>query len=245
MLAAQIEQGVKPDVFASANTKLPDMLYAKGLVEQAGDVRREQARARGARRSTKVTSITDLEKPGVTIAIGSATRPDRYLHAQGACEARAGARAKILANVRSEEPDVTGIVGKLTEGAVDAGFTYVTDVKATRGKLQAIALPGLASAGGRLRRGGREGDCPPGAGSAVHHRPGQRRRAAEPPPGRVPAAAGAVSTRPWFPLASGGRARARAGVPRPAGRRDLHATPRPAQLLSQSRRPGRDRRAPV
>ena len=32
MLAAQIEQGVKPDVFASANTKLPDALYAKGLV---------------------------------------------------------------------------------------------------------------------------------------------------------------------------------------------------------------------
>ena len=34
MLAAQIEQGVKPDVFASANTKLPDMLYAKGLVSK-------------------------------------------------------------------------------------------------------------------------------------------------------------------------------------------------------------------
>src|SRR4051812_47330584 len=33
-LAAQIEQGVKPDVFASANTKLPDGLYAKKLVEK-------------------------------------------------------------------------------------------------------------------------------------------------------------------------------------------------------------------
>ena len=33
-LAAQIEQGVKPDVFAAANTKLPDALYAKGLVEK-------------------------------------------------------------------------------------------------------------------------------------------------------------------------------------------------------------------
>src|SRR6188474_1272969 len=33
-LAAQIRQGVKPDVFASANTKLPDDLYAKGLVEK-------------------------------------------------------------------------------------------------------------------------------------------------------------------------------------------------------------------
>ena len=34
VLAAQIEQGIKPDVFASANTKLPDVLYAKGLVSK-------------------------------------------------------------------------------------------------------------------------------------------------------------------------------------------------------------------
>src|SRR5215212_11473001 len=32
-LAAQIRQGVKPDVFAAANTKLPDELYKEGLVE--------------------------------------------------------------------------------------------------------------------------------------------------------------------------------------------------------------------
>ena len=34
-------------------------------------------------------------------------------------------RAAILANVRSNEPDVAGVVGKLTQGAVDAGFVYV------------------------------------------------------------------------------------------------------------------------
>jgi molybdate transport system substrate-binding protein len=47
----------------------------------------------------------------------------------------------VLANVRSEEPDVKGIVGKLTQGAVEAGFVYVTDVTATGGKLRAIELP--------------------------------------------------------------------------------------------------------
>jgi molybdate transport system substrate-binding protein len=35
---------------------------------------------------------------------------------------------RILANVRSEEPDVKGVVGKLTQGAADAGFVYLTDV---------------------------------------------------------------------------------------------------------------------
>ena len=31
-LAAQIRQGVKPDVYAAANTKLPDALHEKGLL---------------------------------------------------------------------------------------------------------------------------------------------------------------------------------------------------------------------
>ena len=43
--------------------------------------------------------------------------------------------------MRSNEPDVKGIVGKLTQGAVDAGFVYVTDVNATNGELKAIELP--------------------------------------------------------------------------------------------------------
>ncbi len=47
----------------------------------------------------------------------------------------------ILANVRSKEPDVKGVVGKLIQGAADAGFVYVTDVEATKGKLKAIELP--------------------------------------------------------------------------------------------------------
>jgi molybdate transport system substrate-binding protein len=47
----------------------------------------------------------------------------------------------ILGNVRSNEPDVKGIVGKLTQGAADAGFTYVTDVTAAGEALEAIPLP--------------------------------------------------------------------------------------------------------
>jgi molybdate transport system substrate-binding protein len=43
--------------------------------------------------------------------------------------------------VRDEEPDVSGIVGKLSEGAVAAGFTYASDVRAAGGRLRAIALP--------------------------------------------------------------------------------------------------------
>jgi molybdate transport system substrate-binding protein len=50
-------------------------------------------------------------------------------------------RNRILTNVKTEEPDVAGIVGKLTQGAVDAGFVYATDVVGAKGALKAIKLP--------------------------------------------------------------------------------------------------------
>jgi molybdate transport system substrate-binding protein len=141
ILAAQIEQGIKPDIFASANTKLPDELYAKGLVSKPVVFAGNKLVIAVPANSTKVKSLSDLETPGVTIAIGSAAVPiGAYTRKVLARFGSAGSR-KILSNVRSEEAEVTGIVGKLTQGAVDAGFTYVTDVRAAKGALKAIPLP--------------------------------------------------------------------------------------------------------
>jgi molybdate transport system substrate-binding protein len=141
MLAAQIEQGVRPDVFASANTKLPAALYAKGLVARPVTFAANKLVLAVPASASKVTSLADVEKPGVTIAIGSATVPIGTYTRKVLGKLGAAQSGEILHNVRSEEPDVSGIVGKLTEGAVDAGFTYITDVQATDGKLKAIALP--------------------------------------------------------------------------------------------------------
>jgi molybdate transport system substrate-binding protein len=141
MLAAQIQQGVKPDVFASANTKLPAMLYAKGLVSKPVVFTSNKLVIAVPANSTKVKTLSDLEKPGVTIAIGSATVPIGAYTRKVLAKLPASQSKAILANVHSEEPDVSGIVGKLTQGGVDAGFTYVTDVQATHGALRAIALP--------------------------------------------------------------------------------------------------------
>jgi len=43
--------------------------------------------------------------------------------------------------VRSLEPDVSGVVGKLTQGAADAGLLYATDVEGAGGRLRTIELP--------------------------------------------------------------------------------------------------------
>jgi len=140
MLAAQIEQGFKPDVFASANTALPDKLYAMGLTSRP--VRFAANRlVLAVPAGSKLRGLADLEKPGVTLAIGSPSVPIGVYTRTVLARMGSTASSRVLANVRTEEPDVSGIIGKLTEGAVDAGFTYVTDVRATHGALRAIPLP--------------------------------------------------------------------------------------------------------
>jgi molybdate transport system substrate-binding protein len=140
-LAAQIEKGVKPDVFAAANTKLPDALHAKGLVGKptvfAGNRLVLAVPADGAR----VSSLRDLERGGVKLAIGSPAVPVGAYTRTVLAKLPARESKAILGNVRSEEPDVAGITGKLTQGAVDAGFLYASDVRATDDKLKAIDLP--------------------------------------------------------------------------------------------------------
>src|SRR5689334_22424002 len=74
-LAAQIQQGVKPDDYAAANTKLPDGLYAKGLVAKPTQFATNRLAIAVPKGSTKVKSIDDLAKPGITIAAGSPTVP--------------------------------------------------------------------------------------------------------------------------------------------------------------------------
>jgi molybdate transport system substrate-binding protein len=89
----------------------------------------------------KVKSVEDLTKPGLRIAAGAATVPigsytRESLGRLGGDEAKA-----IEKNIRSNEPDVAGIVGKVSQGAVDAGFVYATDVEGSKGKLVGIELP--------------------------------------------------------------------------------------------------------
>jgi molybdate transport system substrate-binding protein len=140
-LAAQIRQGVKPDVFAAANTKLPDQLYKEGLVERPTVFAGNELVIAVPANGSKVDSLDDLAARGTSLAIGAAGVPvgDYTRKVLGALPA--AQRKAILGNVRSNEPDVKGVVGKLTQGAVDAGFVYRSDVRAADDKLKAITLP--------------------------------------------------------------------------------------------------------
>ncbi len=139
-LAAQIEQGVKPDVYAAANTKLPQQLYEKGLVEQP-TVFAGNRLVLAVPAGSAIAAIEDLAAEGVDLAVGAEDVPVGAYTRTVLDKLPAAQRRTILANVRTEEPDVAGITGKLTQGAVDAGFLYISDVRATDGALEAIELP--------------------------------------------------------------------------------------------------------
>lgn len=139
-LAAQIRQGVTPDVYAAANTSLPEELHAEGLVDKPVVFATNEL-VIAVPSGSEIDSVDDLASPGTTLAIGGEGVPvgDYAREVLGRLPAQES--EAILANVRSEEPDVAGIVGKLTQGAVDAGFVYVTDVIAAGDALRAIHLP--------------------------------------------------------------------------------------------------------
>jgi molybdate transport system substrate-binding protein len=139
-LAAQIRQGVKPDVYAAANTTLPDQLHKEGLVDEPTGFATNTL-VLAVPKDSEIDSLDDLTMPGTTIAMGDPTVPVGSYTREVLGKLPADQRRAIYDNVRSEEPDVSGIAGKLTQGAVDAGFVYVTDVTASDGELKAIQLP--------------------------------------------------------------------------------------------------------
>jgi molybdate transport system substrate-binding protein len=139
-LAAQIRQGARPNLFASANTKLPEQLAGEGKLDQP-TVFAGNKLVIAVPKDSKIAGIPELERPGTSLVIGAASVPVGSYTRQVLGRLPPAQRTAILANVKSEEPDVAGIVGKLTQGAADAGFTYVSDVASTKGKLKALDLP--------------------------------------------------------------------------------------------------------
>ena len=139
-LAAQIRQRAKVDAYAAANTRLPDELYDDDLLDKPVEFATNEF-VLAVPKDSEIGSIDDLTEEGTTIVIGSESVPIGSYTRDTLAKLPPAQEKAILANVRSNEPDVKGIIGKLTQGAADAGFVYVTDVNATNGELKAVELP--------------------------------------------------------------------------------------------------------
>ncbi len=139
-LAAQIRQGAGADVFASADTRYPEQLYREGLVEKPIVFARNRLVV-VVPDGSPVRSLADLRRPGTKIAIGDPSVPVGAYTREILGRLSAAEQAAILENVRSEEPEVSSVLAKVTGGGADAGFVYVTDAKAVSGEVRTVTLP--------------------------------------------------------------------------------------------------------
>src|SRR5579862_9768544 len=103
-LATQIASGAPADVFASANTTIPSMLYAQGLVEKPVDFTRNTLVIVVPKTNpAEINDVYDLTKPGVRIDIANSSVPVGSYTLQ--ILKNMNLTAPVLANVVSQETD--------------------------------------------------------------------------------------------------------------------------------------------
>jgi molybdate transport system substrate-binding protein len=137
-LAAQIRQGAPADVFASANTALPQELYRDGLVERPVVFTRNALVLIVPRSNpARISSVRDLRRKGVKLVVAAPGVPvgdytRTVLHGLKLDAA--------LQNVVSNETDVREVLAKVALGEADAGFVYRTDARTVRSRVTAIGI---------------------------------------------------------------------------------------------------------
>jgi len=138
-LATQVSQGAPADVFATASTATMDQV--------AGDVADRQDFAKNTmeiavptKNPGHVTSLQDLAKPGVKVAVCQAQVPC------GTVAAAVFAKAKLHLTPVTEEADVKSVLTKVSLGEVDAGVVYVSDVKTAGSSVTGVPIPDAVNA---------------------------------------------------------------------------------------------------
>jgi molybdate transport system substrate-binding protein len=141
-LAAQITQGAPADVFASANTTLPDQLFSKGLVQKPVIFTRNRlVLVVPTSNPAGIHSIYDLKKPGIKLVIAAAAVPVGTYTLQ---VLKQMGLTSVLSNVVSRESDVRSVLSKVALGEADAGFVYSTDARTVPGKVAVLKVPAWA-----------------------------------------------------------------------------------------------------
>ncbi len=142
-LAAQIQQGAPADVFASANTSLPNQLYAKGLCSKPVVFTRNTLVIVVPKSNPAgIKSIYSLTKPGVKLDIAASGVPVGSYTLQ--ILKNMNLSASVTKNVVSQETDVREVLSKVALGEADAGFVYSTDAKTVPGQVTVIKVPAWA-----------------------------------------------------------------------------------------------------
>jgi molybdate transport system substrate-binding protein len=138
-LARQIREGAQADVYASANARYPDELFAEGLVEEPEVFASNRLVVIvPSGNPAGIESVEDVAEPGVELLVAAEGVPagdyTRDVLADLGLE-------RALDNVVSNEDDVRGVAGKVALGEADAGFVYVTDAAPVEDDVAVVELP--------------------------------------------------------------------------------------------------------
>lgn len=147
-LTTQITEGAPADVFASADTA------QMALAVQRGDAGEPRTFATNSlvvvtpADGTQVRAFADLASPNLKLVLAAPDVPaGRYAREAltRASAPRAGIREgfaqEVLANVRSNEPNVRAVLTKVQLGEADAGIVYATDARAAAGDVTVVEIP--------------------------------------------------------------------------------------------------------
>ena len=141
-LAAQIQLGAPADVFASANTSLPQQLFQKGLCTQPVVFTRNTLVLIVPKSNPGgIHSVYDLTKPGVKLDVAATGVPVGSYTLQ---ILKNMGLTTVLGNVVSNETDVREVLAKVALGEADAGFVYSTDAKTVPGQVTVLKMPAWA-----------------------------------------------------------------------------------------------------
>jgi molybdate transport system substrate-binding protein len=139
MLAAQIQQGLPADVFASANRGLPWQLHRKGLVSRPVVFTANKLVIVFAHGNPlHLHGVHDLERSGLKIVMAAAGVPvGDYTRT---VLKRLGL-SNLVDKAVAQETDVREVLSQVALGEADAGFVYATDARTVKGKVGVIGLP--------------------------------------------------------------------------------------------------------
>jgi molybdate transport system substrate-binding protein len=144
-LATSIVEGAPADVFASASPTAMAEVVAAGAVDGAptdfaGNV---LSLVVPAGNPGRVRGLEDLARGELLVGLCAPDVPC------GEVAARVLEEAQVTPATDTEEADVRALLTKVSEGELDVGLVYETDVRAAGGDVEGIALPDAAPAGTR------------------------------------------------------------------------------------------------
>jgi molybdate transport system substrate-binding protein len=135
-LATEITNGAPADVFASASTKTMDTVVTAGDAASPQDFAKNVMEvAVPPTNPANVTSVTDLAKSSVKVALCEPTVPC------GVVAAEVFKNAAITVKPVTLQADVKSVLTQVELGNVDAGMVYVTDVMAAGSKVKGVSIP--------------------------------------------------------------------------------------------------------